>query len=90
MQDDLSAVVAQRCPDSDFQAVYHRSTATLLEAIGQRADCLAGALYVQNGVLCPAPVCGNGLKEVGEQCDDGNLVNGDGCSSKCTLESAGP
>ncbi len=32
------------------------------------------------------PVCGNNVKESGEQCDDGNNVNGDGCSSTCLLE----
>ncbi len=32
--------------------------------------------------------CGNGILEEGEQCDDGNLINGDGCSSSCQLESA--
>lgn len=31
-------------------------------------------------------VCGNNAVEPGEQCDDGNLVSGDGCSSTCTLE----
>ncbi len=31
-------------------------------------------------------VCGNGLLEEGEQCDDGNTTNGDGCSSTCTYE----
>lgn len=31
-------------------------------------------------------VCGNGVKEGGEQCDDGNTANGDGCSSSCTIE----
>jgi cysteine-rich repeat protein len=30
--------------------------------------------------------CGNGLLETGEQCEDGNTVNGDGCSSQCKLE----
>ncbi len=35
-----------------------------------------------------APVCGNGLVESGEQCDDGNTVNGDGCSSTCQKEGA--
>ncbi|HYC21145.1 MAG TPA: DUF4215 domain-containing protein [Candidatus Bathyarchaeia archaeon] len=30
--------------------------------------------------------CGNGVLDPGEQCDDGNLVDGDGCSSQCTLE----
>ena len=29
------------------------------------------------------PVCGNGLIEPGEGCDDGNLDNLDNCSSKC-------
>ena len=31
-------------------------------------------------------VCGNGTIEAGEQCDDGNTVSGDGCSSTCQLE----
>ena len=30
--------------------------------------------------------CGNKLVESGEQCDDGNFVNGDGCSSSCNVE----
>jgi cysteine-rich repeat protein len=38
--------------------------------------------------VCPAPtpVCGNGIKETGEACDDGNLINGDGCSGTCKIE----
>src|SRR5687768_5483170 len=27
--------------------------------------------------------CGNGILEPGEACDDGNLVDGDGCESSC-------
>ena len=30
--------------------------------------------------------CGNGVVDVGETCDDGNTVSGDGCSSTCQLE----
>jgi cysteine-rich repeat protein len=37
----------------------------------------------------PPAVCGNGVLEVGEQCDDGNIVNGDGCSSTCISEGGG-
>ncbi len=37
--------------------------------------------------LCP-PVCGDGIAEQDEQCDDGNLVNDDGCSNTCTFELA--
>ncbi len=35
---------------------------------------------------CPAPVCGDGHVDPGEECDDGNTINGDGCSSTCTIE----
>lgn len=31
-------------------------------------------------------VCGNGIVEPGEQCDDGNSRDGDGCSSKCAAD----
>jgi len=32
------------------------------------------------------PVCGNGEIESGEECDDSNTENGDGCSRNCVLE----
>jgi cysteine-rich repeat protein len=31
-------------------------------------------------------VCGNGVRESGEQCDDGNLIDLDGCDSTCHFE----
>src|SRR5262249_51290885 len=31
-------------------------------------------------------ICGNGIIDPGEQCDDGNTVSGDGCSNVCTIE----
>jgi len=31
----------------------------------------------------PASICGNGLLETGETCDDNNTSGGDGCSSNC-------
>jgi cysteine-rich repeat protein len=33
------------------------------------------------------PVCGNGVEQQGEECDDGNLEDCDGCSVTCRLES---
>src|SRR2546422_128852 len=36
-----------------------------------------------------AHVCGNGVLDLGEQCDDGNLVAGDCCSPTCQFEPAG-
>lgn len=36
------------------------------------------------------PVCGNGTLEGGEQCDDNNVISGDGCSATCTTEFVPP
>ncbi len=42
-------------------------------------DCLGDA--------CDPQICGNGVKELSEGCDDGNLADGDGCSSECLASS---
>jgi cysteine-rich repeat protein len=54
--------------------------------------CLENCYLAHNGSCvceliegCTA-VCGNGIVEEGEDCDDGNNINGDGCSSTCQLE----
>jgi cysteine-rich repeat protein len=39
-------------------------------------------------VLGTPPVCGNGVVEGVEACDDGNSIDGDGCSRSCTIEHA--
>src|SRR5690606_31737657 len=28
-------------------------------------------------------LCGNGVVDEGEECDDGNTINGDGCNADC-------
>ena len=38
------------------------------------------------GVKIKPPACGDGILQVGEQCDDSNLTSGDGCSTTCGLE----
>jgi cysteine-rich repeat protein len=39
--------------------------------------------------LVPPGVCGNGMQDDGEECDDGNVTAGDCCSPTCTLEPSG-
>gem|GEM_PF-4986166 len=34
----------------------------------------------------PTPICGDGVIDENEYCDDGNTADGDGCSSICTIE----
>ena len=38
--------------------------------------------------VAEVPVCGNGILEEGEECDDGNSNNSDECSMLCTIESS--
>src|SRR6185503_7962011 len=38
-----------------------------------------------DGADAQASTCGNGVLDPGEQCDDGNTMNGDGCQADCTF-----
>ena len=44
----------------------------------------------EGGGSAGAAVCGNGVVELAEDCDDGNGVDGDGCDSTCTESARGP
>jgi cysteine-rich repeat protein len=51
---------------------------------GWMAFAIAGLV-----VGCTKPrvaMCGNGMVEASEQCDDGNALAGDGCSAECRIE----
>jgi cysteine-rich repeat protein len=47
-----------------------------------------GAIVLSTGLLvgCGGAVCGDGVPDAGEQCDDTNNTDGDGCSAVCTFE----
>jgi len=51
-------------------------------------DCVPGMIVttVEAAVIVSPIICGNDVVDPGEECDDGNLSNGDGCSSTCQLE----
>ena len=54
---------------------------------------VTGSIYgncVQNTIAnCntnqPTAICGNGIVDAGEECDDGNNTNNDGCNGDCTF-----
>lgn len=51
--------------------------------------CEDGSAACDRGLVCEAGVCeldkcGNGALDIGEQCDDGNQANVDGCDVDCT------
>jgi cysteine-rich repeat protein len=48
------------------------------------------AFSINNSQACKAAAtCGNGQVEEGEQCDDGNAANGDGCTNSCQFNVCG-
>lgn len=46
------------------------------------------AAPTETGAVADAgqPICGNGILEGAEKCDDGNVADNDGCSALCTVE----
>jgi cysteine-rich repeat protein len=77
------AAVGEICPAGAFADAYRRSSDEFLGRIAAQAGCMIGFVYVQDAVTCPAPACGNGMQERGEECDDGNDFDGDGCRADC-------
>ena len=77
-------------PGSNSLEIY-ATGATCNRTATNRARITAGGFSLQSSsasvfISCIPPPCGNGALDAGEQCDDGNNTNGDGCRSNCTEE----
>jgi cysteine-rich repeat protein len=69
-------------PDRDEHMTFVApSTGRFLVGISSRAP--GGGRF---DMLAIHPVCGNGIKEHSESCDDGNTRSGDGCDDHCRSE----
>ena len=57
-------------------------------AVCGNSNCESGENFQNCPADCLAPlsVCGNNITESGEECDDNNLISGDGCSLTCEIE----
>jgi cysteine-rich repeat protein len=60
------------------------SGSTYLLRVGGWANTTDVGTGVLN-ITCTVAVCGNGIIEVGEQCDDGNIIPGEGCTN-CQID----
>jgi len=64
-----------------------------LEAMNGNFGFVESRSKTDNFKVCeeetPAPFCGDGNVDEGEECDDGNDENDDGCSAECTTEDIG-
>src|SRR6201995_2296863 len=71
---------------------FHDLTTTVeFRIFGFQAEAAPGTWRIDNVTLIGevAPTCGNGIVDPGEQCDDGNTANSDGCEANCMLPSCG-
>lgn len=59
-------------------------SACVVEPCNTSCTCGGFVLPLVNGSC--STLCGDGIKAGTEQCDDGNLLNSDGCSSLCVTE----
>lgn len=89
-QGDTSISIRTENPSTDdsvFLAVFQVS-AEVSQVLPE--DCSNGEDDDGDGLIDiedpDCQYCGNGALESGEECDDGNNVNGDGCTSKCLIE----
>lgn len=83
VRDEALAMIRTKCSDAEFTGSYGMSFDAFSARLTARADCVSAASHVVNAVGCPAPACGNAVKEPGEECDDGNSNEGDACSADC-------
>ncbi len=66
--------------------VGHGCSAVCRLELGYVCDAPATPPNLGQASVCHKTVCGDRNKEGVEACDDGNTIDGDGCSSACTLE----
>ena len=78
-----SAGLLEACPS--FATIYGRDPDGFLRTLKQRVDCVLSRTYVHSSVACLPQVCGNGIPEGTEACDDGNQNDADGCRNDCTV-----
>lgn len=64
----------------------------VMDLVGEQlTECQYGCNPLTEECDPPPPggqVCGNGIQEGIEECDDGNTVSGDGCDSNCKIETS--
>lgn len=81
--DDGNIVSGDGCSSTCFiECGFYMSLCTSCSSTTDCLSCVSG-YTVQRGSC--ATVCGDSIRAGLETCDDGNIVDGDGCSSTCDI-----
>lgn len=91
---DKTTVIAACNYDADKEGIwtcegeliYQTTTWTGTEWLNAGGICNDDSVDVE---VLPIQICGDGITDTGEECDDGNNVNNDGCSENCKTEYCG-
>jgi len=78
---------AEECDGSNLGGVTCQDLGYASGTVTSCNNCVAVGC---SGSIPSGAVCGNGNLEGSEECDDSDLINGDGCSSTCQLETSEP
>jgi cysteine-rich repeat protein len=83
----LSQLLISPSPDPFYEFdIYYVGTHIAQIAQIEHFDALNGSIDLTACTASVCNLCGNDDLNGGEECDDGNFINGDGCASSCTLE----
>lgn len=80
LEDNTSACNGEAC------GVIEDNSSTGETGTQMNLEIIDPAANMENVITIPVTICGDGIVTNGEQCDDGNLSDNDGCSSLCTIE----
>ncbi len=72
--------------DHDSVALGIAGGATAVLFASKATNLVPGDANALQDIFVRASVCGDGAVDSGEECDDANLVGGDGCSAACLLD----
>lgn len=83
--DGASAGLCSLISPATYSAAGNLPVGTYYLAVQELGDNATSPPYRLH-VNIVAPGCGDGQLQAPEECDDGNVANGDGCSATCTYE----
>ena len=87
--DDGDDCTVDECTDGECSHFNIPGCCTIDEDCDDGDDCTTDFCSAEFGCLHQDTVtcCGDGVQEQGEECDDANYIDGDGCNADCTLAS---